>query len=94
MEHLTVLGSLALMHLLGAMLPGPNTVVVRFYGAILIIVLVQASAWYAFVALALSTRLARRCYRRIRRALEGLAGAVMIAFGLKLAIEARGALAR
>jgi threonine efflux protein len=65
-----------------------------FYGAILIIVAVQATAWYAFVALALSTGLARRFYRRARSGLEGLAGAVMIAFGLKLAIEAKDATLR
>ncbi len=67
----------------------PRAAPAWFYGAILIIVLVQASAWYAFVALALSTGLARRLYRRARSGLESLAGAVMIAFGLKLAIEAR-----
>jgi threonine/homoserine/homoserine lactone efflux protein len=65
-----------------------------FYAAIVALVLVQASLWYGFVALALSTDAARRAYAHAGRWLDRAPGAVMLALGLKLIWDVRRELAR
>ncbi len=55
------------------------------FAAATALVLVQTTLWYGFVALTLSAAPARRVYARSARWLEGLAGAVMVGFGLRLA---------
>ncbi len=55
-----------------------------FYAAVLGIITVQSALWYSAVALMLSTGLARRHYARCARWLDGIAGAVMVALGLRL----------
>lgn len=60
-----------------------------FYGAVVTITGVQSALWYGLIALALSTGLARRAYTTLSRWLDGLAGIVMLALGLKLADELR-----
>ena len=59
------------------------------YGAILAIVGVQSALWYGAIAVFFSTGLARRAYLRMARALDLLAGGVMVALGLHLADEVR-----
>lgn len=61
-----------------------------FYGAVVLLIVVQSALWYAIVALALSTAFARRHYMRFVRWLDRIAGIVMIGLGLKLANELRG----
>ena len=58
-----------------------------FYAAVVALIVAQTFAWYAFVALVLSTDFARRYYRRFARWLDWLAGIVMIGLGLKLGHE-------
>jgi threonine efflux protein len=65
-----------------------------FYAATVAVILVQATAWYGFVALALSTDAMRRVYGRIGRWIDGATGAVMVALGFRLAAEVRQELAR
>lgn len=60
-----------------------------FYGAILLIVLVQSTLWYGAVALILSTGFLRERYLAFARHLDTVAGVVMIALGLRLAEEVR-----
>ena len=55
-----------------------------FYAAVLGIIAIQSALWYSAVALLLSTGLARRYYGRCARWLDGIAGAVMVALGLRL----------
>ena len=55
-----------------------------FYAAVLGIITVQSALWYSAVALILSTGLARRHYAGCARWLDGIAGAVMLALGLRL----------
>lgn len=59
------------------------------YAAILLIVAVQSSLWYGALALFFSAGFAQRLYLRITGYLDLVAGAVMIALGLKLADELR-----
>ncbi|MCB1398387.1 MAG: LysE family transporter [Rhodobacter sp.] len=59
------------------------------YAAILVLVTVQTAVWYGAVAVFFSTGLARRAYLRMARALDLLAGGVMVALGLHLADEVR-----
>jgi threonine efflux protein len=61
---------------------------VWFYLAVIALIGVQTSAWYGFVALAFAAPRAQAAYRRFGRYVEGLAGAAMIGFGLKLAVDA------
>lgn len=60
-----------------------------FYAAVLALIVAQSFAWYAFVALALSTDFARRHYMRFAQWLDRLAGIIMIGLGLRLAYELR-----
>jgi len=57
--------------------------------AAVVIVAVNAFAWNAAAALALSTRPAQAAYRRARQAIDRLCGAIMIALGLRLAGDFR-----
>ncbi|MBX3453570.1 LysE family translocator [Ferrovibrio sp.] len=59
------------------------------YAAILLIVAVQSTLWYGALALFFSAGFAQRLYLRITGYLDLVAGAVMIALGLKLADELR-----
>ncbi len=63
------------------------------YVAILLIVTAQSALWYGALALFFSTGLARRVWLRLTRALDLLAGGVMVALGLRLADEVRRELA-
>ena len=60
-----------------------------FCGAVVAIIAVQSALWYGLIALVLSTGPARRSYAILSRWLDGLAGIVMLALGLKLADELR-----
>lgn len=62
---------------------------VWFYAAVVLLIVVQSAAWYAIVALALSTAFARRHYMRLAGWLDRIAGVIMIGLGLKLANELR-----
>lgn len=62
-----------------------------FYGAVIAVIGVQTALWYGLVALAFAAPPAQAAYRRFGRFVEGLAGAAMIAFGLKLAVDAEAA---
>jgi threonine/homoserine/homoserine lactone efflux protein len=62
---------------------------VWFYGAVLVIVGVQAFVWYGIVALTLSSGISRRYYTRLTRALNGVAGFAMSIFGLKILNDIR-----
>jgi threonine/homoserine/homoserine lactone efflux protein len=59
------------------------------HGAIVAIIAVQSALWYATVALAFSTGIARQNYLRFARRLDLVAGTVMVALGAKLADEVR-----
>jgi threonine efflux protein len=61
-----------------------------FYGAVVLLIVVQSALWYAIVALTLSTAFARRHYIRLAGWLDRIAGVIMIGLGLKLANELRG----
>jgi len=71
----------------------PHDAPLWFYGAIVAIVGAQTFLWYGFVALVFAAPPAQATYRRFGRLVEGLAGTVMIGFGLTLAADA-GATAR
>jgi len=60
-----------------------------FYAAVVALIVAQSFAWYAFVALALSTRFARRHYLNLAQWLDRFAGVIMIGLGLRLAYELR-----
>jgi threonine efflux protein len=60
-----------------------------FYAAVVLLIVVQSAAWYAIVALTLSTAFARRHYMRFAQWLDRIAGAIMIGLGLKLANDLR-----
>ncbi len=60
-----------------------------FYIAILGLIGLQSMLWYGFVALLLSTGMARRSYAACARWLDATAGAVMLALGLRLGDEVR-----
>lgn len=62
---------------------------VWFYGAVVMLIVVQSALWYATVALALSTDFARRHYMRFTPWLDRIAGIIMIGLGCKLADEIR-----
>lgn len=59
------------------------------YPTIVAIVAVQSAIWYGTLALFFSTGVAQKLYQRIARALDLLAGGVMVALGLKLVDELR-----
>lgn len=58
-----------------------------FQAAAVALVAIQSATWYGLVALAFSAPPARRAYRGFGRWLDGIAGGVMVLFGLKLALE-------
>lgn len=60
-----------------------------FYGAVVALIVAQSFAWYAFVALTLSTNFARRHYLNLAQSLDRLAGVIMVGLGLRLAYELR-----
>ncbi len=60
-----------------------------FYAAVVALIVFQSFAWYAFVALVLSTDIARRYYHRFALWLDRIAGVIMIGLGLRLAYELR-----
>jgi threonine/homoserine/homoserine lactone efflux protein len=60
-----------------------------FMAAAIAVAVGQTALWYSFVALFISTPLARRSYARLGRWLDALAGTVMLALGLRLAYELR-----
>lgn len=62
---------------------------VWFYGAVLVIVGIQAFAWYGIVALALSSGVSRRYHSKLTRALNGVAGLAMSIFGVKVLNDVR-----
>lgn len=63
----------------------------KFYvsTAVVALIVFQSFAWYAFVALVLSTDIARRYYHRFALWLDRIAGVIMIGLGLRLAYELR-----
>lgn len=65
----------------------PPDAPLAFLAAAVLLVGVQSAVWYSLVALAFSAPPARRAYRGLARWLDGIAGCVMVAFGLKLALE-------
>jgi threonine/homoserine/homoserine lactone efflux protein len=64
-----------------------------FYALVVLVIGVQATLWYGTVAFALSTGVARRNYQRLAATLDRIAGAVMIALGIRLANEVRAEIA-
>ncbi len=62
---------------------------VWFYAAVVALIVMQSFAWYAFVALVLSTEFSRRHYQRFAQWLDRIAGVVMIGLGARLAYELR-----
>lgn len=62
-----------------------------FYAAVVAVIGAQTALWYGFVAIVFASAPARRAYQRLGRIIEGVAGAVMIGFGLKLAADAGAA---
>lgn len=64
-----------------------------FHFAVLALVTVQSALWYGSVALLLSAPASRSFYARLGKALNRLAGAFMIFFGLKIADDVRAEIA-
>jgi threonine/homoserine/homoserine lactone efflux protein len=71
-----------------ALLVPPNAPV-WFIAAAVAIVVGQTALWYSFVAFFISTFTARKVYTRLGRWLDIIAGAVMVALGLRLAFDVR-----
>jgi threonine/homoserine/homoserine lactone efflux protein len=65
----------------------PTAPSLAFDAAIIAMVFAIETGWYALVAFALSTRTSRDAYLRHKSMFDRIAGAVMIALGLKLAGE-------
>ena len=59
------------------------------YAAIVATIAMQSALWYGAVVLLFSTSLARQHYQCLAHRLDLLAGAMMVALGLKLADEVR-----
>jgi threonine/homoserine/homoserine lactone efflux protein len=66
---------------------------VWFYGLVLALIAVQSLAWYGTVALVLSSPFSRKHYARLSGAVNRIAGACMLFFGLKLANDVRAEIA-
>lgn len=62
-----------------------------FYGAVIAVIGVQTALWYGLVALVFAAPPTQAAYARMGRVMEGLAGSVMVGFGLKLAVDAQAA---
>jgi threonine efflux protein len=58
-----------------------------FYLAAVAVVMAQTVAWYGLVAVVFASAPSRRVYARVSRWLEAIAGAALVAFGLRLAAE-------
>jgi RhtB (resistance to homoserine/threonine) family protein len=62
-----------------------------FYAAVIAVIGVQTALWYGLVALAFAAPPAQAAYRRFGRFVAGIAGSLMIGFGLKLAFDSEAA---
>jgi threonine/homoserine/homoserine lactone efflux protein len=58
-----------------------------FYGVALALIATMSASWYSSVALMFATERTQRGYRRLRRPIDGLCGAVLVGLGAKLAAE-------
>lgn len=67
----------------------PPAVTLQFGAAVLALVLLIETGWYALVALGLSAEGPRRAYLRCKRWADRIAGGVMVGLGLKLVTSAR-----
>ena len=69
------------------LLPADASIALRV--AAVAVIVVDALAWHAFLAVALSSPPAQARYLRARRSIDRVAGVVMIGFGLRLATDLR-----
>ena len=67
----------------------PQSFTLQFGAAVLALVLIIETGWYALVALGLSSERPRRAYLRCKRWVDRTAGGVMVLLGLKLVSSAR-----
>jgi threonine/homoserine/homoserine lactone efflux protein len=58
-----------------------------FYGVVLAMISTLSAGWYGSVAVMFATERTQRGYRRLRRPIDGLCGAVLVGLGAKLAAE-------
>jgi len=58
-----------------------------FYGVVLAMIATLSAGWYGSVALMFATERTQRGYRRLRRPIDGVCGAVLLGLGAKLAAE-------
>ena len=58
-----------------------------FYGVVLAMIGTLSVGWYFSVALMFATERTQRGYRRLRRPIDGVCGAVLVGLGAKLAAE-------
>jgi threonine/homoserine/homoserine lactone efflux protein len=58
-----------------------------FYGVALAMIGCMSISWYGGLALMFATERTQRGYRRLRRPIDGLCGAVLVGLGAKLAAE-------
>ncbi|MEJ8571870.1 LysE family translocator [Microbaculum marinum] len=72
----------------------PPSAPVWFYVAVIAIIGIQTGLWYGLVALAFAAPPAQAAFQRMNRYLAGLAGSLMIGFGIKLALGTDDAAAR
>jgi threonine efflux protein len=66
----------------------PPAAPAAFYLAAVVVVMMQTVLWYGLVALIFASAPSRRVYARLARWLEAIAGTALLAFGLRLAVEA------
>ncbi|MBA2579584.1 MAG: LysE family transporter [Thermoleophilaceae bacterium] len=69
------------------LLPADSSLALRI--AAVAVIVVDALLWHALLAIVLSSPPAQARYLRARRRIDGVAGVVMIAFGLRLATDLR-----
>ncbi|MFM0285174.1 LysE family translocator [Paraburkholderia megapolitana] len=60
---------------------------VWFYGVVLAMIATMSVSWYGSVALMFATERTQRGYRRLRRPIDGVCGAVLVGLGAKLAAD-------
>jgi threonine efflux protein len=58
-----------------------------FYGVVLTMITTLSVGWYGSVALMFATKRTQRGYRRLRRPIDGVCGALFVGLGAKLAAE-------
>ncbi|MDE1181459.1 LysE family translocator [Paraburkholderia sp.] len=58
-----------------------------FYGVVLTMIGCMSAGWYGSVALMFATERTQRSYRRLRRPIDGLCGALLVGLGAKLAAD-------